>query len=296
MHLMIDYTFTTGEDLLTICRVEQIPISEAAIYAELDREEMDRQGIMDEMRKNLQVMRESIREGLEEQQMSITGLMGEDADKLMAFSETAIMGPELSRIVAASMAVTEVNASMGLIVAAPTAGASGILPGVLIEYGDTHDLSEKQLIRGLCNAGAIGLIIAHNASIAGASGGCQAETGTAAAMAASALTELRGGTPEMCLHAAAIALKNVMGLVCDPVAGLVECPCIKRNAIGAANAVLCSDMAMAGIESVIPFDEVVTAMRNVGRMMNPDLRETARGGLAATPTALKIAEKIKNLE
>ncbi len=293
---MIDYTFTTGEDLLTICRVEQIPISEAAIYAELDREEMDRQGIMDEMRKNLQVMRESIREGLEEQQMSITGLMGEDADKLMAFSETAIMGPELSRIVAASMAVTEVNASMGLIVAAPTAGASGILPGVLIEYGDTHDLSEKQLIRGLCNAGAIGLIIAHNASIAGASGGCQAETGTAAAMAASALTELRGGTPEMCLHAAAIALKNVMGLVCDPVAGLVECPCIKRNAIGAANAVLCSDMAMAGIESVIPFDEVVTAMRNVGRMMNPDLRETARGGLAATPTALKIAEKIKNLE
>ena len=293
---MIDYTFTTGEDLLTICRVEQIPISEAAIYAELDREEMDRQGIMDEMRKNLQVMRESIREGLEEQQVSITGLMGEDADKLMAFSETAIMGPELSRIVAASMAVTEVNASMGLIVAAPTAGASGILPGVLIEYGDTHDLSEKQLIRGLCNAGAIGLIIAHNASIAGASGGCQAETGTAAAMAASALTELRGGTPEMCLHAAAIALKNVMGLVCDPVAGLVECPCIKRNAIGAANAVLCSDMAMAGIESVIPFDEVVTAMRNVGRMMNPDLRETARGGLAATPTALKIAEKIKNLE
>ena len=293
---MIDYTFTTGEDLLTICRVEQIPISEAAIYAELDREEMDRQGIMDEMRKNLQVMRESIREGLEEQQVSITGLMGEDADKLMAFSETAIMGPELSRIVAASMAVTEVNASMGLIVAAPTAGASGILPGVLIEYGDTHDLSEKQLIRGLCNAGAIGLIIAHNASIAGASGGCQAETGTAAAMAASALTELRGGTPEMCLHAAAIALKNVMGLVCDPVAGLVECPCIKRNAIGAANAVLCSDMAMAGIESVIPFDEVVTAMRNVGRMMNPDLRETARGGLAATPTALKITEKIKNLE
>ena len=284
---MIDYTFTTGEDLLTICRVEQIPISEAAIYAELDREEMDRQGIMDEMRKNLQVMRESIREGLEEQQMSITGLMGEDADKLMAFSETAIMGPELSRIVAASM---------GLIVAAPTAGASGILPGVLIEYGDTHDLSEKQLIRGLCNAGAIGLIIAHNASIAGASGGCQAETGTAAAMAASALTELRGGTPEMCLHAAAIALKNVMGLVCDPVAGLVECPCIKRNAIGAANAVLCSDMVMAGIESIIPFDEVVTAMRNVGRMMHPDLRETARGGIAATPTAQRIAEKIRSFE
>ena len=129
-----------------------------------------------------------------------------------------------------------------------------------------------------------------------ADGGCQAETGSAAAMAASALTELRGGTPDMCLHAAAIALKNVMGLVCDPVAGLVECPCIKRNAIGAANAVLCSDMVMAGIESVIPFDEVVTAMRNVGRMMHPDLRETARGGLAATPTAQRIAQKIRNYE
>ena len=293
---MIDYTFSSGEELLTICREAQILISEAAVRMELEREEMDRDGIMNEMRINLEVMRESIREGLEEQQISITGLMGEDADKLMAYTDNAVMGREMTRIVASAMAVTEVNASMGRIVAAPTAGASGILPAVLIQYGDAHDLSEEQLIAGLCNAGAIGMIIAHNASIAGASGGCQAETGSAAAMAASALTELRGGTPLMCLHAAAIALKNVMGLVCDPVAGLVECPCIKRNAIGAANAVLCSDMVMAGIESIIPFDEVVTSMRNVGRMMNPDLRETARGGLAATPTAQRIAAKIRSFE
>ena len=293
---MIDYTFSSGEELLTICREAQIPISEAAVRMELEREEMDRDGIMNEMRINLEVMRESIREGLEEQQISITGLMGEDADKLMAYTDNAVMGREMTRIVASAMAVTEVNASMGRIVAAPTAGASGILPAVLIQYGDAHDLSEEQLIAGLCNAGAIGMIIAHNASIAGASGGCQAETGSAAAMAASALTELRGGTPQMCLHAAAIALKNVMGLVCDPVAGLVECPCIKRNAIGAANAVLCSDMVMAGVESIIPFDEVVTSMRNVGRMMNPDLRETARGGLAATPTAQRIAAKIRSFE
>ena len=293
---MIDYTFSSGEELLTICREAQILISEAAVRMELEREEMDRDGIMNEMRINLEVMRESIREGLEEQQISITGLMGEDADKLMAYTDNAVMGREMTRIVASAMAVTEVNASMGRIVAAPTAGASGILPAVLIQYGDAHDLSEEQLIAGLCNAGAIGMIIAHNASIAGASGGCQAETGSAAAMAASALTELRGGTPQMCLHAAAIALKNVMGLVCDPVAGLVECPCIKRNAIGAANAVLCSDMVMAGIESIIPFDEVVTSMRNVGRMMNPDLRETARGGLAATPTAQRIAAKIRSFE
>lgn len=293
---MIDYTFSSGEELLTICREAQIPISEAAVRMELEREELDRDGIMQEMQINLEVMRESIREGLEEQQTSITGLMGEDADKLMAYTDNAVMGREMTRIVASAMAVTEVNASMGRIVAAPTAGASGILPAVLIQYGDAHDLSEEQLIAGLCNAGAIGMIIARNASIAGASGGCQAETGSAAAMAASALTELRGGTPQMCLHAAAIALKNVMGLVCDPVAGLVECPCIKRNAIGAANAVLCSDMVMAGIESIIPFDEVVTSMRNVGRMMNPDLRETARGGLAATPTAQRIAAKIRSFE
>ena len=293
---MMDHTFTNGQELLNICQEEQIPISEAAILAELSREEMDRDGIMSEMRLDLEVMRESIRVGLEEQQISITGLMGEDADKLMAFTDSAVMGREITRIVASAMAVTEVNASMGRIVAAPTAGASGILPAVLIQYGDAHDLSEEQMIAGLCNAGAIGMIIARNASIAGASGGCQAETGSAAAMAASALTELRGGTPEMCLHAAAIALKNVMGLVCDPVAGLVECPGIKRNAIGAANAVWCSDMVMAGIESIIPFDEVVTAMRNVGRMMHPDLRETARGGIAATPTAQRIAEKIRSFE
>ena len=293
---MSEYIFSTGRELLDICHEENIPISEAAVRYELTREEMDRAGIMDEMRIDLEVMRESIREGLEEQQTSITGLMGEDADKLMAYTESALLGWEMTRIVASAMAVTEVNASMGRIVAAPTAGASGILPAVLIQYGDQHDLEEEDLIAGLCNAGAIGMIIAHNASIAGASGGCQAETGTAAAMAASALTELRGGTPEMCLHAAAIALKNVMGLVCDPVAGLVECPCIKRNAIGAANAVLCSDMVMAGIESIIPFDEVVTAMRNVGRMMHPDLRETARGGIAATPTAQRIAEKIRSFE
>ena len=148
------------------------------------------------------------------------------------------------------------------------------------------------MIEALFNGGAIGILIAHNACISGASGGCQAEVGSASAMAASALTELRGGTPEQCLHAAAMTLKNLLGLVCDPVAGLVECPCIKRNAMGAVNAVLCSDMALAGITSVIPFDEVVEAMKNVGRMMHPDLRETARGGLAATPTARRIAEKI----
>ena len=218
--------------------------------------------------------------------------MGEDADKLMAFADYAVMGQEMTKIVASAMAVTEVNASMGRIVAAPTAGASGILPAVLIQYGDAHDLSEEQLIAGLCNAGAIGLIIAHNASIAGASGGCQAETGSAAAMAASALTELRGGTPDMCLHAAAIALKNVMGLVCDPVAGLVEIPCIKRNVSGLMIAFSSADLALAGIEARIPADECLDAMREVGDALPSTLKETAGGGLAATPTGRKLQKQV----
>ena len=182
---------------------------------------------------------------------------------------------------------------MGRIVAAPTAGASGILPGTLLMCANAKGWDDDALMRGLFNAGALGMIVARNASIAGAEGGCQAETGTAAAMAASALVELSGGTPEMSLHAAAIALKNVMGLVCDPVAGLVECPCIKRNAIGAANALMSADLALAGIASIIPFDEVVIAMKNVGRLMSPDLRETARGGIAASPTARAIAKRLE---
>ena len=148
------------------------------------------------------------------------------------------------------------------------------------------------MIQAMYVAAGIGQVIANRASLAGASGGCQAETGSAAAMAAGALTELCGGTPEMVFHAAAMALKNVMGLVCDPVGGLVECPCVKRNAIGAANAVVSCDMALAGITSLIPFDEVVDAMKAVGNQMHPDLRETARGGLAATPTGKALAEKL----
>lgn len=286
------YAFHTGEELLALCRSEHMPISRAALAYEEEAGERSREEILAEMEKNLATMEESIRVGLEDKQTSITGLMGDAADKLMNFREEALMGKNLAAITAASLAVVEVNASMGRIVAAPTAGASGVLPGVVIEYARQQGLPREKMIEALFNGGAIGILIAHNACISGASGGCQAEVGSASAMAASALTELRGGTPEQCLHAAAMTLKNLLGLVCDPVAGLVECPCIKRNAMGAVNAVLCSDMALAGITSVIPFDEVVEAMKNVGRMMHPDLRETARGGLAATPTARRIAEKI----
>lgn len=198
------------------------------------------------------------------------------------------------KAVAAAMAVLEVNASMGQVVAAPTAGSCGILPGVLVTLGEELHLDDDELTKALFTASAIGLIVSKNATVAGAEGGCQAETGTAAAMAAASAIELLGGSPEEVLHGAAMTFKNILGLVCDPIAGLVESPCVKRNAIGAANALISTDMALAGIKSIIPFDEVVDAMYKVGKSMPVELKETALGGLAATPTGKRLAKEILN--
>ena len=286
------YSFIRSAQLCEICAKEGLSVSEVMLRREMERSERSRDDIMADLRSNLQVMQTSITKGLDPENLQHGVFTGGDAVKLNHFAASSNMGREMAEIVAAAIAVVEVNASMGKIVAAPTAGASGILPAVLLVCGRKRYFDEEMLCRGLLTAGAIGCLIASNASIAGASGGCQAETGSAAAMAAGALTELCGGTPEMVFHAAAMALKNVMGLVCDPVGGLVECPCVKRNAIGAANAVVSCDMALAGITSLIPFDEVVDAMKAVGNQMHPDLRETARGGLAATPTGKALAEKL----
>ncbi len=288
----MSYSFDTGAELISICNSENITIAEVAIRHEMEKSEREYNQIVDEMFDNLMVMQSSISMGLEKKQQTMTGLAGDNAGKLYSFAEKANMGKDMAQICAAAMAVTEVNASMGKIVATPTAGASGVLPAVLVMCSEKKGFTDRDLVNGLFTAGAVGTIIAKNACISGAAGGCQAEIGSGAAMAAAALAELCGAKPEACLDAAAIALKNVMGLVCDPVAGLVECPCIKRNAMGAANAVLAADMVLAGISSIIPFDEVVVAMKNVGRMMNSDLRETSRGGIAASPTAKKIAERI----
>lgn len=289
------YEFRRGADLCALCAREGLSIGEVMLRLEMERSTASRGQVLEEMRGNLQVMRESVEEGLEPERPFHGIFTGGDAVKLLRFAERSSMGPGLARVVAASMAVAEVNASMGRIVAAPTAGASGILPAVLLMEGGRLGLEDEALCMGLFTAGAVGCIVAEYASIAGASGGCQAETGTAAAMAAAALAELRGADPGTALHAAAMALKNCMGLVCDPVGGLVECPCVKRNAIGAANAVLSCDLALAGVRSLIPFDEVVEAMRSVGAQMHPDLRETARGGLAATPTARELEAKLGTL-
>ncbi len=285
--------FRSGAELLSVCKAQGISIAEAMQLREEHRSELGRSHIRKEMKKSLAVMQEGVARGLRGNVRSLSGLSGGDAARLDQYAPNSLLGADAAHAAAAAMAVVEVNASMGRIVAAPTAGASGILPGVLIGLSEKRGWEEEALVDALFTAGAVGMLIASHATIAGADGGCQAETGSGAAMAAAALVELGGGTPEMALHAAAISLKNVLGLVCDPVGGLVECPCIKRNAIGAVNALLSADLALAGIVSHIPFDEVVDAMRAVGAVMRPELKETALGGLAGTPTGREMAARLR---
>lgn len=288
--------FEKGETLRVYCNANGITIAEAMLEREVHISGMTREDIREEMRKNLIVMRESVERGLSEKIDSVSGLSGGEAMRLYRYGKRdPFSGFNACLAAASAMAVVEVNSAMGRVVAAPTAGASGILPGVLIACAKERGWDDEQLIDGLFTAGGVGLLFAQNATIAGADGGCQAETGVGAAMAAAALVEISGGTPVQALDAAAIAIKNILGLVCDPVAGLVECPCIKRNALGAVNAMISADMTLAGVTSLIPFDEVVSAMLQVGHDIRPEYRETAKGGLAATPTGKKVAERLHRI-
>ncbi|MDR1326715.1 MAG: L-serine ammonia-lyase, iron-sulfur-dependent, subunit alpha [Treponema sp.] len=245
------------------------------------------------MKKNLDIMREAARKGVAQDLRSTSGLTGGDGWRM---NEYALKGATLSGTFCASaitqaIAIAEYNAAMGKIVAAPTAGSCGILPAAILTMIE-HGASEKDAVMALFTAGAFGMVIMNEASIVGAEGGCQAECGSAAALAAAALVEMAGGTPDRVAHAAAIALKNQLGLVCDPVAGLVEVPCIKRNAAATMCAITSADMALAGVKSVIPIDEVISAMWEVGETIPQTLRETGTGGLAVTPTGLAIRQKI----
>ena len=226
---------------------------------------------------------------------SVSGLVGGDGMKMRQYAirGEALSGGYVSEVITEALSMAESNACMRRIVAAPTAGACGVLPAVMLPLCKYEELNQHQILEALYVASGIGAVIAYRACIAGASGGCQAEIGTASAMAAGALVALRGGTGAQIGHAVAMALKNLLGLVCDPVAGLVEIPCVKRNVIGAVNAVSVADMALAGVESRIPVDEVIDAMGEVGRRMPVEFRETALGGLAATPTGLAIQEKMR---
>ncbi len=245
------------------------------------------------MRDRLTVMAQAVRAGSDPNLRSTSGLTGGDAARMKAYAASGGMtGPLLCGAMARALAVSEYNAAMGKIVAASTAGSGGILPATLLTLTEEGGLSEDSAVMALFTAGAIGMVIAEKATVAGAQGGCQAECGSAAAMAAAAMVEMRGGTPTQSAHACAMAIKNQLGLVCDPVAGLVEIPCIKRNVAGVVIAFSAAEMALAGIESKIPADEVIDAMRRVGDSLPCSLKETAQGGLAATPTGLTLLAQV----
>ncbi len=264
------------------------------------KEEMELSGksrdeVRAQMKQNVDVMRDAVIKGTTGDGVeSVTGYTGHDAAKLRDYNEThhALSGYEMIDAVKGAIATNEVNAAMGIICATPTAGSSGTIPGALFKLEKTHDLTEEQMIDFLFTSALFGRVVANNASVAGATGGCQAEVGSASAMAAAAAVAIFGGSPEASGHAMALAISNLLGLVCDPVAGLVEIPCVMRNAIGSGNALISADLALAGIESRIPVDEVIEAMDKVGRNLPASLRETGLGGLAGTPTGEAIKRKI----
>lgn len=284
----------SGKELVEICKEEGISLSEYAIRKEMEIKGVSREALFEQMRLTLEAMRESATLGREKEVYSLSGLIGGDAFRLEQYKNSgkSLMGSGVVMAMAMAMSSSEVNGSMGRIVACPTAGSCGILPAVILTTGELLNKSEDELIQGLFAASAIGMIIGKNATFAGAEGGCQAECGSAAAMASGAVVEIMGGTPEMSLDAAAIVFKNVLGLVCDPVAGLVEIPCAKRNASGAISALCTADLVMAGVKSKIPFDDALSAMYKVGTSLPAELRETALGGVAITETGLKLKEKV----
>ena len=279
--------FKSASELLALCRRENLPISEVMRRREVELGETVREAVDRRMARALEIMGESAALPLKEPARSTGGLIGGESRKLYdhAARGEAICGPVLQRALAYAMGVSEVNASMGLIVAAPTAGSAGVVPGLLLALQDCYKISDDRLIDALFNAGAVGYLAMRNATVAGAVGGCQAEVGVAAAMAASATVELMGGAPEQCLDAASTVLMNMLGLVCDPVGGLVEYPCQNRNAAGVANALIAAELALSGVRQLIPFDEMLDTMYAVGRRLPIELRETALGGCAAAPSA-----------
>lgn len=287
--------YQSVKDLVQTAEIQQKALSELVIEAECHESGSNRKEVWQRMRSNLLTMRAAIKQGENELGVrSKTGLTGGEAIKLKKYRAKGktLSGDVMMAAVENAIAINEVNAAMGVICATPTAGSSGTLPGALFMLEQRLGLSEDQMIRFLFTAGGLGLIIANHAGIAGATGGCQEEVGSASAMAAAAAVEAAGGSPEQSSQALAIALSNLLGLVCDPIAGLVEIPCVKRNAIGAGNALIAADMALAGCTSMIPADECISALDKVGRSMSVDLRETGLGGLAGTPTGQAIKTKI----
>ncbi len=279
-------SYNSLEEIVRECQEKDLPFDEVILLDDMNERNVSREESIETMRGMWEAMKGAER-NYDGSLQSRSGLVGGSGKTMRAYVESGntLCGPFVGKVMASALAMGESNACMKRIVAAPTAGACGVLPAVLVNYQKEKGTADEQIVRALYTAAGIGQVVAARAYIAGASGGCQAEIGTASAMAAGALTALGGGTPSQITHAAAMALKNLLGLVCDPVGGLVEVPCVKRNVIGSVNALSAADMALAGIISRIPPDQVIDAMREVGDQMHPSLRETGQGGLANTPAA-----------
>lgn len=279
--------FKNAKELLALCQKKKLPISEVMRQREILLGETTAEIVDQRMDRVLEIMKDAAFSPIKNPVISMGGLIGGEARKLCEFHDLgkSLCGNVLGKGITYAMATLETNASMGLIVASPTAGSAGIVPGMMLALQEVYGFSDKKIRQALFNAGAIGYLAMRNATVAGAVGGCQAEVGIASAMAASAAVELLGGTPLQCTYAASTVLMNMLGLVCDPVGGLVEYPCQNRNAAGVSNALIAAEMSLAGIPQFIPLDEMIDAMYTVGKKLPAELRETALGGCAATPSA-----------
>jgi L-serine dehydratase len=281
--------FSTFSDLISLAEKQNQPVSEIVLAYEMQRSQTDRTAVWQAMDESLMVMIKAVEKGKSSREKSASKMVGGDAAQFCEYIEAkGLLGPVVQKAMLYALAVSEVNARMGRIVASPTAGSCGIMPGALLAAGEALAVPRERIVAGLFTAAGVGIVIHEHASLAGASGGCQAECGSAAAMAAAAVVEMAGGSPDQVGQAVALALKNILGLVCDPVAGLVEVPCVKRNAFDAVHALVAAELALAGIRSVIPADEVIAAAHEIGCLLPASLRETSEAGLATTPTGKAI--------
>ena len=287
----MEKTISTFEELENVC--QDLSIYEAAQLREAETAEISVHEFRAKVKRSLDAMKEAIRNGLNSKEMSISGMCGDDCQRLQNRykKEQSLLGKTFEKITTYALATIEENLRMGKIVACPTAGSCAIVPSVLIGVSEELNTSEEEQINALITAGEIGRIISNKVALAGAVAGCQAECGVASAMSAAALTQMRGGSVKEILNAAALAMKNLLGLICDPVCGLVEIPCVKRNPFLAIHAVTASELALAVIESKIPIDEVIDALEQTGKLMSPLLKESSQGGLAKTKTALKLEKE-----
>lgn len=288
------YMISSGAQLLRLCKEKNKKISEIALEHQLEEMDITKEELLKMLRETYEVMKASASDVITNDKINPFKITGGNAKKILRYAQSgkSILGESMVTAIARSFSTSELNAGMGKIVAAPTAGGAGILPGSLSWIQDKYNFTDDEMLMALLVSGTIGRIIATNATISGAEGGCQAECGAATAMSAAAIVELHGGTPEQSLIAASFAMLMVLGLVCDPVAGLVEFPCALRNGSGTINALVASDIALAGVECIVPFDEVVQAMYEVGNALPETLRETALGGCAACPSAKKMECKV----